>query len=529
MQHRSGFVLLLAAGVASCAGVPPSPPASSASFAVPMPSTPTPDVWAPPRLSAPVPISPAEYAARRAALAAAMRDDGVLIVLGSPEPETDYLPFSQNSPFRYLTGINEPGAALVVARTGDTLREQLFVRPRDPSRELWEGRRLGAEGAERRTGIPSRTADALLPTLDSLLARAPVVYTAGPAPAGPDPILSREQQIIARLASRHPDTRVVSLEGEQQRIRALKSEAELDRIRRAVYITVLAQRSAMRNMEPGLNEFEIQALIDGTFRRYGAERPSFASIVGSGPNSTTLHYNADDRFIEPGDLVVMDVGAAYDGYAADVTRTVPANGVFSPEQRAIYEIVLAAQKAAEAVARPGATRAETLAAANRVLAEGLARLGLIEAPDATYRCETGAGIGECPQLRLFFPHGLSHGIGLDVHDPDISDAAPFRVGSAFTIEPGLYIRADALSYLPNVPENRALAARLGPLVERYRDIGVRIEDDYFVTPTGVERISDGAPREIAEVEALMEQPGGPDARRPEIVEWYRTVQPKPTP
>jgi Xaa-Pro aminopeptidase len=145
---------------------------------------------------------------------------------------------------------------------------------------------------------------------------------------------------------------------------------------------------------------------------------------------------------------------------------------------------------------------------------------LIESPDATYVCGGGEAMTRCPQLRLFYMHGLGHGIGLDVHDPNTS---PFVAGSAFTIEPGIYIRADALDYLPDTPENRALIQRLRPVVERYRNIGVRIEDDYFITANGVERISVGAPREIAEIEALMAQTGlGNRDRRPEVVEWYRT-------
>ncbi|MBA3969488.1 MAG: M24 family metallopeptidase [Gemmatimonadetes bacterium] len=329
---------------------------------------------------------------------------------------------------------------------------------------------------------------------------------------------TRDQRMLMRLATQHA-ARVIPVDETLNRLRGTKSAAELDLIRRAVYITNVAQGEVMRSMEPGMNEFEIQALIEYVFRRHGAERPSFATIVGSGPNSTTLHYNTNDRFTQAGDMVVMDIGASYRGYAADVTRSVPVNGVFSPEQRAIYSIVLDAQKAAEALARPGATMEQLNAAASRVLATGLARLGLIESASATYACGGAGALGRCPQLRLFYMHGLGHGIGLDVHDPNNS---PFVVGSAFTIEPGIYVRADALDYLPDTPENRALIGRLRPMVERYRNIGVRIEDDYFITASGAERISAGAPREIGEIEALMAQTGlGNRERRPEVVEWYR--------
>lgn len=494
---------LLAVSAAAGAQTAPRPPAG--------------DGWTLPATPPPAPISAAEHARRRAALAAGM-EDGALVVFGAGETELDYLPFSQTPAMRYLTGITEPGAVLVVHKRGGQVREQLFVLPRDPSREVWEGARLGAEGAQALARIPTRTVDRMMAAVDSLLDGPARLYVAGRAP-GAGGIQSPEQQMAAAIAARNPGTQVVSLAGALRQMRAVKSPAELALIRRAVLITLLAHREAARSVEPGMNEFEIAALIEGTFRRYGAERPAFASIVGSGPNSTTLHYRAADRFMEARDMVVMDIGASYRGYAADVTRSLPVSGRFSPEQRQVYEIVLAAQKAAEARARPGATWAELSGAAQRVVADGLARLGLIERADATYDCEGGA---PCPQWRLFWMHGLGHGIGLDVHDPDPADLGAFAVGSAFTIEPGIYVRADALDYLADTPRNRALVARIRPVVERFRNVGVRIEDDYFVTANGAERVSAGAPREIAELEALMrEESTWNRTRRPEVVEWYR--------
>lgn len=513
-----GLPLLL--GLAACGGG--IAPAGA-------PTTGTAPGWTVPALAAAQPISRQEYAQRRAALAAGLQD-GVFIAYGAEEPDADYLPFAQNSPFRYLTGITEAGAALVMEKRGGQVTERLFVLPRNPAREVWEGARLGAERAETLTGIQARTVEALRPAVDSMLARgARTLYTLSTLPedARAMETLTHEQQLIRAIADAHPGTQVVSVDDQLQRIRATKTPTELDLIRRAIYITNLAQRAAMRTIEPGMNEFEVQAVIEYTFRRHGAERPSFATIVGSGPNSTTLHYRADDRFMNADDVVVMDIGASYRGYAADVTRTVPVSGTFSPEQRAIYEIVLAAQKAAEALARPGATWAELNQAANAVLGEGLARLGLIDSPTATYECDNARVNNQCPQLRLFYMHGLGHGIGLDVHDPDISYFDAFRVGSAFSIEPGIYVRADALDYLKDTPANQAMIARLRPALERYRNIGVRIEDDYFITETGVERISEGAPREVAEIEALMAQPSPWVAeRRPEVVEWYRQSEPR---
>lgn len=526
--HTRPSLLLLVPLLAACgAGTAAmSDPPANASAAAPPPAAAASE-WRVPPAPAPAPISRSEFAARREALARALTEDGVFVAFGSPEPQTDYSTFAQNSPFRYLTGITEPGAALVMIKSGGTYTEQLFVLERNPAREVWEGARLGAEGARALTGIPATTVDRLFPALDSLLAKHPRLYTmsAAPGDARQGQVLGRDAQLVQHITARHSGIETVDVSDEVSRIRAGKTPAELDMLRRSIYITNLAQRAAMRAIEPGMNEFEIQALIEYTFRRYGSERPGFATIVGSGPNSTTLHYNADDRFMNAGEVVVMDIGAAYGGYSADITRTVPVSGRFSDDQKAIYEIVLAAQKAAEAVLRPGATRQQLGDAANAVLSEGLARLGLIEAADATYDCQGASGLSQCPQYRMFYMHGLGHGIGLDVHDPDASYYGTFALRSAFTIEPGIYVRADVLDYLPDTPGNRAMIQRLRPAVQQYQNIGVRIEDDYFVTATGAERVSEGAPREIDEIEALMAQPAGAGVRQGDIVEWYRGASP----
>jgi Xaa-Pro aminopeptidase len=509
--------VLAAAVAAACAPAAASTPAG-------VPGGPAAE-WTAPALPAAAAISREEYARRREALAAGM-GDGVLVVYGAPESESS-APFAQVPAFRYLTGLMEPEAALVMAKSGGEVQAQLFVLPRDPSREVWDGVLLGAAGAQALTGIPARPRDRMGPALDSLVARHGTLYTLSPqaGDAADGRWLRPDQQAVAALVRRHPGTRVVPLQQPLMRLRATKSPAELDLIRRAVHVTVLAQRAAMRAIEPGMNEFEAHAVIEYTFRRNGAERPAFGTIVGSGPNSTTLHYRSADRFMQAGETVVMDVGASYRGYAADVTRTVPVSGTFTPEQRAVYDVVLAAQKRAEESIRVGSTTMGQLGqTAARAVAEGLARLGLIEAAEATFDCAPGK---TCPQYQLFYMHGVGHGIGLEVHDPDASYFGPFAVGSAFTIEPGIYVRADALDHLPDTPANRAMAARIRPAVERYRNVGVRIEDDYLVTPAGVERVSAGAPREPDEIEALMREEWPANAeRRPEVVEWYRQTTPQ---
>jgi Xaa-Pro aminopeptidase len=514
--RRLPFLTLVAALACAPAAHPAGSPAPAAT-----------DIPEPP--GAPAAIDVAEYAARRAALASEM-GDGVLLVLGAPEPVADYLPFEQRTSFRYLTGITEPHAALLMEKRGGEVSERLYVLPRDPARETWEGRRLGVEGARARTGIPAATTDRLLPDLEGRLAGHSTLYTVdGPPPAqGAGRILGPEQQLLLQLLDRHPRLTVRDLAPSIAALRAAKSPAEIDLLRRAVHITGLAQREAMRAAAPGLNEFEIQALIEYTFRRHGADGPGFSSIVGSGPNSTTLHYNVNDRFMAAGEVLLMDVGASYRGYTADVTRTVPVDGSYGPRQREIYSIVLDAQKAAEAILRPGATWDDLNAAVEGVIARGLAELGLIDAPTATYRCESPRFGMVCPQYRLYFMHGLGHGIGLDVHDPEASYFGPFVRGSIFTIEPGVYVRADALDHLPDTPANREMAARLRPTLDRYVNIGVRLEDNYLVTESGFERLSAGAPREMDEVEALMREPARTGAvRDPALVNWYRNTEPRP--
>jgi Xaa-Pro aminopeptidase len=489
----------------------------------------SPDAYAVPATPAPAPIAREEFARRRQALVREM-GDGVLVVMGSREPDADYMSFAQNAPFRYLTGVNEANAVLAIAKRGQTVEEHLFVMPRDPAQEVWQGARLGAEGATRLTGISARTTQEMEAALGGLLRGARTLYTVAPLSidGSSNPFQRPDQQFIQQLQRAHGVAQVRDLSDELFAIRQVKSPAELDMLRRSILITNLAHREAMRAVEPGMNEFEVHALIEATFRRYGAERPGFGSIVGSGPNSTTLHYRAADRYMRDGEMLVMDIGSSFNGYAADVTRTVPVNGRFSPEQRAIYEIVLAAQKAAEGEARVGATMGRLNQAATRVIADGLTRLGLIESPQATYDCQQGGGTGQCPQVGMFYMHGLGHGIGLDVHDPD-GGGSPggFVNGSAFTIEPGIYVRADALDYLPDTPRNRRLIARMRPRIERYRNIGVRIEDDYFITSRGLERVTAGAPREIDEIEALMATESlWNRERRPEMVEWYRGITPR---
>ncbi|MGK2935602.1 MAG: aminopeptidase P family protein [Gemmatimonadaceae bacterium] len=441
--------------------------------------------------------------------------DGFMVVPGAPEPEHDYQDFAQNPNFLYLTGLNEQDAVLVLVKRAGVVTQTLFVASRDPAREVWSGFLLGVEGAAERTGIPTRNHAELDRFVDSLATVLPLLYLPG-----------GRGEIFLRLRNRD-SLEIVNADRLIAGLRANKSPAELDLLRKAIAITVDAHVLAMRSISPGMNEFEIEGLIEYTFRRNGADRPAFASIVGSGPNSTTLHYNRNDRFMNAGELVVMDIGASYRGYAGDVTRTVPVSGVFSPEQRAIYQIVRDAQAAAERAARPGANSMAMNVAVDSVIKRGLAALGLIESTDAMYDCGSSQRPATCPQHRLYYMHGLGHGIGLDVHDPGTSGIQPGTLspGDAFSIEPGIYVRANLLDIIPPSPRNDAMKAKIASAVWHYANIGVRIEDDYLVTESGVEW-SSAAPREIDEIEAAMRDrvyvPRDPDK-----IDWYRATEPPP--
>jgi Xaa-Pro aminopeptidase len=479
--------------------------------------------WTSGDLSAQIPDS--EYSARRAAVASGL-SDGVLLAYGAPAPSADYINFFQSSNFSYLTGFTEPEAALVMVVRDGAIGGMpiIFVQPSDPAREVWEGHRLGVQGAIERFGFDARPAASLDQVVDALLAAGAPKTLHVVGDYSPDrSVKTRDDQHVAALLARNPGVTARSANAQVHASRRVKSAAELDLLRKAIAITVDAHREAAGAIESDMNEFEIQAVIEYTFRRNGADRPGFGTIVGSGPNSTTLHYNANDRFIARDDVIVIDIGAAYRGYSADVTRTYPADGTFSPEQREIYSAVRAAQLAAENAAQVNGPASALTQAARASLGASLAHLGLIESPGATYECGDN-GAQSCTQLSLYYMHGLGHPIGLDVHDQGAATGQGDLVpGSAFTIEPGIYVRANLLDIIPDTPGNRAVRAKIRPAVEKYKNIGVRIEDDYIVTPTAIEWVS-RAPREVDEVEALMRQPwAGPARRDPAKVEWYRST------
>ncbi|HET7460483.1 MAG TPA: aminopeptidase P N-terminal domain-containing protein [Longimicrobium sp.] len=457
-------------------------------------------------------IPRSEYAARREALLAGI-DSGVVVAFGAVESVTHWPPFAQLPSFEYLTGFGEPDAALLLVKRGGTGTAQLFVPPRNPRLERFMGARTGPAEALRDAGIPGRLLGGLPAAVDSLVqAGLPLyvvsdVHTADFAPADS---LTRGASLVARLTRAHPGLRVASLDAAVQQLRARKTPAEIALLRRAVEISAAGHRQAMRAMAPGCNEGQLQAVLEGVFRGMGAERPGYGSIVGSGPNALKLHYDRNDRVMQAGESVVIDAATALSHYSADITRTLPVSGRFSPEQRAIYQLVLDAQSAFVRQIHAGGSIETANDSGRATIAGGLTRLGLIESPTAEFDpppyipCNRDA----CRQVRLFAWHGYGgHGLGLEVHDPAQYYAAPnhFGPGDVFTVEPGIYVSLDFLDQLPDTPRNRAMLARIRPAAQRYASIGVRIEDDYLVTENGVEWLSRGVPRDIDAVEALMRE------------------------
>lgn len=413
---------------------------------------------------------------RRAALLERV-GSGLGVVYGSAlrDIERDYPQdgdFRQDNDFFYLTGLEAPSAALVlVARERGADEAILYLHPRDPAAEAWTGPRLGpGPEASRLTGIVDvRPATRLAADLDSLLqlplAGGRLLFSGPELTACPELRLPSEEGTAMRSVCvdlpAAEGLRYGSLDEHLAALRLVKDTDELRRLREAIDLTVEGLREAMRAARPGMYEYEIEAVIEYIFRRGGAERVGFPSIVGSGPNSTVLHYDRSRRRTESGDLVVTDVGAELGYYTADITRTFPVSGRFTARQRALYELVLSTQQAAIDAVRPGVT----VAALTRLAREHMREhSGDLCAP------------GSCER---YFIHGLSHWLGMDVHDVG-SYATPLAPGMVLTIEPGLYI-----------PEE---------------SIGIRIEDDVLVTRDGSEVLSAGAPRRPDAIERLMAEP-----------------------
>ena len=399
----------------------------------------------------------------------------VTLILTNPwrnrSNDTDFR-FRPDSDFRYLTGFEEPDSALLLAPSGiewqgKKVTELLFVNVSDKSSETWLGYRMGPQNAEKLLGIAAAP-NGDLKTVLSKIAPTNWILSAPPDPNGTvaDMIKSFDAWHQGIPRDKFSVPRALG------KMRVKKEPIELDYLRKAIDASVVGHREAMRTAEPNMWEYEIQAVVEYAFTKLGCEFQGYNSIVGSGPSSCILHYEADRRQMKAGEIICMDVGGEYHGYSADVTRSFPVNGKFTPAQKAIYELVLASQEAGIAACRSGASFQAPHEAATKVLAEGMIRLGIIKS-----RSELGQ----------YFMHGTSHYIGLDVHDP-MGDFT-LRPNYVLTVEPGIYIKAGS------------------PCDPKWWNIGVRIEDDILVTEGEPVNLSAGAPRKVAEIEALMRQKG----------------------
>jgi len=429
------------------------------------------------------------YRARRERLAARMGKKSALLlhggVLRTRSNDTEHR-FRPDSNFHYLCGLREPGA-LLLFRPGCDPEFTLFVRPRDLEAEIWSGRRVGPEGATERFGAdaawPIERAAQLLP---KLLDGIDTLYTPlGGEDPGLMPLVHRAIDHLRRrdryggiAPEELRDAR--ALLGEE---RLIKDEAALASMRRAVDITVGGHRAAIATTRPGLYEHQIEALLEFNFRRHGSSGPGYGSIVGSGDNATILHYVDNESLLRDGELLLLDAGAEWDYFTGDITRTFPINGRFSPAQRDLYAIVLAANEAGIADAQVGSNIDSIYHVCLRTLLQGLRDLKLVDG-------EVDALLEDEKSYIHYTRHRHSHWLGVDVHDVGHycvdRSPRPLRPGYVLTVEPGLYIAADDERAPPEL-----------------RGVGIRIEDDVLVCDSGPEVLSAGVPKSIAGIEALV--------------------------
>ena len=465
----------------------------------------------------------AELSARRARVAERIGPKSVLdLFSGEPRVyanDVDY-EFRQENNLFYLTNLAQKGATLVVA-PGGSPREILFLPRRNPARETWDGYMYSPEQARRLSGVAeiwdAREFEPFMRALRARQAHRPkpeavLLSSQGQGPAF-DPLFAamseadaslylllppgddsaeyrQEQDYAASWARAGSGLNVRSAWPIFVQMRSRKSPMELRLLQHAIDISIEGHMRAQAAAPQAKWEYEVEAEIDYTYRRRNADNWGYPNIVGCGPNATTLHYNESQGQVRPTDLILIDSGAEYGHYTADVTRTFPAGGKFSAAQSDIYNLVLAAQEASFKAIRPGAsTIGDVHNASVEVIRDGLLRLGLITDRNTD-------------QYRIWFMHGTSHWLGMNVHDVGVR-AAMLEPGNVFTVEPGVYIREDALEHLPKTPEMERFVAAVRPAFEKYRGIGVRIEDDVVVTADGYRNMSSALPRTVADIEAFM--------------------------
>jgi Xaa-Pro aminopeptidase len=433
----------------------------------------------------------AEYQQRREQLMSKI-GNGTAIFRSAPTAvmhnDVEYA-FRQDSDFYYLSGFNEPQAVAVLAPSHPEHRFVLFVQPKDREREVWSGYRCGVEAAKQVYGAdeayPIAELDEKLPQYLEKADR--IYYHLGRDRTFNDKILNHWQRLMRTYPKRGTGPIAIEDTGPiLHSMRLMKSQAELELMRKAADIAVEAHNHAIKFTQPGRYEYEVQAEIEHIFRLRGALGPAYPSIVASGVNSCILHYIENDRQMQDKELLLIDAGCAYGYYNSDITRTFPVSGKFTPEQKTLYEIVLEAQKQAIAQVQPGNPYKQIHDTAVRVLTEGLVELGILKG-------EIDKLIEE-EKYKPYYMHRTGHWLGLDVHDVGVyqhGDDNPqiLQPGQVLTVEPGLYI----------VPDTK-LAEDQPATDPRWVGIGIRIEDDVLVTSTGHEVLTAGVPKEVAEVE-----------------------------
>ncbi len=434
---------------------------------------------------------------RRDALRAKLPDNSVAVFFASPvrnrANDVDFI-YHQDPDLFYLTGYNEPHAVLLVFKnmqtdkTGNDYNEIFFVQTRNAQQEQWTGRRLGSAGAQEKLGIMNsfnntdfKAYDVDFKKFDKILFYEFQNDVRDNARDEGD-LFSLMQQFKTKVGygveanslgaePKKNNLDLRSLNGIMGELRGIKTKDELDLLRKAVFISAVGQAEVMKAMHPGMTETEVQGIHEFVFKKYGSEYEGYPSIVGAGNNGCILHYIENTEVdIKSDKMILMDLGAEYHGYTADVTRTIPIDGKFSKEEKAIYDLVYEAQEEAIKMAKPGVSMAEMNTVAKDIINKGLAKLGIIESETTPNR---------------YFPHGLSHHIGLDVHDK--GPRGPLQENMVITVEPGIYI-----------PEG----SKCDP---KWWSIAVRIEDDILITKNGSELLSGFAPRKSEDIEALMKQ------------------------
>ncbi|OOR99221.1 Xaa-Pro aminopeptidase [Haemophilus paracuniculus] len=417
-------------------------------------------------------LPPQEFIDRRRRVFEQMQDNSAFIIFTETEKrrnaDCDYL-FRADSYFWYLTGFGEPKSALLLIKRQGRAESVIFVRNKDPLMETWNGRRLGVENAPQALNV-DHAFD--IENIEAIFAEKTQNLTACYYAKG---VQTWGDALVAKHFAEPIDWQPMLSE-----MRLIKSTAEIALIQQACHISALAHLRAMKQTRPNRYEFEIEGEIQHEFSRFGARFPAYNHIVASGENACILHYNENDQVLKAGDLLLIDSGAEFAHYAGDITRTIPISGKFSEAQRELYEIVLEALKEATKLLVPQSSIKVANDKALRIMTEGLVRLGILQ--------------GEVEQLiadkayRQFYMHGLGHMLGLDVHDVgEIGKERdrPLEVGMVLTVEPGLYIASGA-----NVPE-------------KYKGIGIRIEDNLLITEYGNKNLTCGCPKEIADIEGIM--------------------------